>query len=243
LRHRLVDLNVLISRATVFTIVSLIIVALFVTIEWGASKVLEQALGVTIEGASIPSQTLTLVLVIVLGLSARWIHRFVEGTLMRAFFRKRLRGLAEIEACAQEIDVATDVRAVVDVAIATVMRSVDIGGSAVYIFDNSAYVRVASSGDIDLPDVYGFNDVPPLKLRRWRSHVELHEGSPDTLYLPMLVRGDLLGFIACGAKIDRTAFLDDEIAALTQLAHHIGLAQATLAPGTAGKLRVSEFAI
>ena len=82
----------------------------------------------------------------------------------------------------------------------------------------------------DLPERYGFNDVPPLKLRRWRRHVDLHDGCPDTLFLPMLVRGDVLGFIACGAKVDRTAFLDDEIAPLAQLAHHIGLAHATLAP-------------
>ncbi|HKE36736.1 MAG TPA: GAF domain-containing protein [Candidatus Baltobacteraceae bacterium] len=240
LRHRLVDLNILISRATVFTIVSLIIVVLFVTVEWGASKVLEQALGVTIERASIPAQSLTLVLVIVLGLSARWIHKFVETTMMRAFFRKRLRGLAEIEACAQEVDVATDVRAIVSLAVSTVVRSLDVRGCAIYTYDGSAYVRAASTGEIDLPERYGFNDVPPLKLRRWRRHVELTAGSPDTLFLPMLVRGDLLGFIACGAKIDRTAFLDDEVMPLTQLAHHIGLAQATLAtPAGANSQRLS----
>jgi hypothetical protein len=230
LRHRMVDLNILISRATVFTVVSLIIVALFVAVEWGASRFLEDALGVTVDRANVPSQVLTLVLVIVLGLSARWIHRFVETTMMKAFFRKRLRGLAEIEACAQEVDVATDLHAIVDVAVATIGRSVDVAGCSIYIYDGSAYVRAASDGEIDHPERYGFNDLPPLKLRRWRRHVQLHEGSPDTLFLPMLVRGDLLGFIACGAKVDRTAFLDDEITPLTQLAHHIGLAHATLAP-------------
>lgn len=229
LRHRMIDLNILISRATVFTIVSLIIVALFVSVEWGASKILERVLGVTIASANVPSQVVTFVLVIFLGLSARWIHRFVEGTMMRAFFRKRLRGLADIDACAEEIDVATDVRAIMDVAVATVMRSLDVCGCAIYVHDGSAYARAAASGAIDVPERYGFNDIAPLKLRRWRHHVELQDGSPDTLFLPMLVRGDLLGFIACGAKIDRTAFLDDEIAALTKLAHHIGLARATLA--------------
>jgi hypothetical protein len=236
----LVDLNILISRATVFTVVSLIIVALFVAVEWGASRFLEQALGVTIDRANIPSQVLTLVLVIALGLSARWIHKFVETTMMRAFFRKRLHGLAELEACAQEVDVATDVRAIVDVAVSTVLRSLDVCGCAIYMYDGSAYVRAALSGEIALPERYGFNDVPPLKLRRWRRHIDLHEGSPDTLFLPMLVRGDLLGFIACGAKIDRTAFLDDEIAPLSQLAHHIGLAQATLGPAAGSRAQLSS---
>ena len=237
LRHRLVDLNILISRATVFALVSVIIVALFVTIEWAASKVLEQALGVTMERAEIPSQVLTLALVIILGLSARWIHRFVEQTLTRAFFRKRLRGLANIEACAQEIDVATALRPVVDVAVATVMRSLDVRGCSIYMLDGSAFVCAASSGDVHGPERYDFNDIPPLKLRRWRRHVQLPEDASDTLFLPMLVRGDLLGFLACGGKIDRTAFLDDEISALNLLAHHVGLAQATIAPTPTGKLQ------
>lgn len=241
LRHRLVDLNILISRATVFTTVSLIIVALFTTVEWGASKVLEQSLGVTIERASVASQALTLVLVIALGLSARSIHRFVEGTLTRTFFRKRLQGLAQIEACAEEVDVASDVRAIVDVAATTVGCSLDVRGCAIYLHDGAAYVRAAAIGDADLPERYGFNDVPPLKLRRWRSHIELHDGMPDTLFLPMLVRGDLLGFVACGAKLDRTAFLDDEIAALAKLAHHVGLAQATLsAPASARRFQAAS---
>jgi hypothetical protein len=228
LRHRLVDLNILISRATVFTIVSLILVTIFVTVEWGAAKILEHALGVSTDRGDMASQAITLGLVIVLGLSARSIHRFVDNGMMHAFFRKRLAGLAEIESCANETDVATDMHAVVENAVSTVMRSLDVCGCAIYLQRDAAYLRAAGAGGLDLPERYGFNDVPVLKLRRWRRHIELDEGSPDTLFLPMLVRGDLLGFIVCGAKIDRTAFLEDEIAALTLLAHHVGLAEATL---------------
>jgi hypothetical protein len=228
LRHRLVDLNILISRATVFTIVSLILVAIFVTVEWGAAKAFERVLGISTDRGDVTSQAITLVLVIALGLSARSIHRFVDNGMMRAFFRKRLEGLAEIQSCANEIDVATDMRAVAKIAVSTVVRSLDIDGCAVYLQREASYVRAAAAGEPDLPERYGLNDVPALKLRRWRRHLELDEGSRDRLFLPMLVRGDLLGFIVCGAKIDRTAFLEDEIAALTLLAHHVGLAEATL---------------
>ncbi|MBV8196575.1 MAG: GAF domain-containing protein [Candidatus Eremiobacteraeota bacterium] len=228
LRHRLVDLNILISRATVFTIVSLILVAIFVAVEWGAAKVMERALGVSADRGDTTSQAITLVLVIVLGLSARSIHRFVDNGMMRAFFRKRLEGLAQIQSCADEIDVATDMRPVAEIAVATVMRSLDVRGCAIYLRREGAYLRAIAAGEMIFPERYGFNDVPALKLRRWRRHIELDESSSDMLFLPMLVRGDLLGFIVCGAKIDRTVFLDDEIAALTLLAHHVGLAEATL---------------
>jgi hypothetical protein len=239
LRHRLVDLNILISRATVFAIVSLILVAIFVTVEWSAAKVTEHALGFSTDRGDATSQAITLVLVVVLGLSARSIHRFVDNGMMRAFFRKRLEGLAEIESCANETDVATDMHAVVKNTVSTVMRSIDVSGCAVYLQRDAAYVRAAASGELELPQRYSLNDVPVLKLRRWRRHLELDEGTPDTLFLPMLVRGDLLGFIACGAKSDRTAFLQDEISALTLLAHHVGLAEATLdTPSTGGSERL-----
>jgi len=235
LRHRLVDLNILISRATVFTIVSLVLVAIFVTVEWGAAKVLEHTLGVSTDRGDATSQGITLGLVIVLGLSARSIHRLVDNGMMRTFFRKRLAGLAEIEKCANEIDVATDMRAVVDIAVSTLMRSIDVCGCAIYLQRDATYVRAAAAGELDVPEGYGFNDIPALKLRRWRRHLELREGSADLLLLPMLVRGDLLGFIVCSAKIDRTVFLDDEIEALTLLAHHVGLAEATLDEPSAGR--------
>lgn len=240
LRHRLVDLNVLISRATVFTIVSLILVAIFVTVEWGAAKVMERALGVSADRGDAMSQAISLVLVIVLGLSARSIHRFVDNGMMRAFFRKRLEGLAAIRSCADEIDVATDMRAVAEIAASTIMRSLDIRGCAVYLQREGGYLRAVAAGETIFPERYGFNDVPALKLRRWRHHVELHETSPDLLFLPMLVRGDLLGFVVCGAKIDRTVFLEDEIAALSSLALHLGLAEATLdTPQISGSERFS----
>jgi hypothetical protein len=228
LRHRLVDLNILISRATVFTIVSLILVTVFVTVEWGASKVMEHALGVSTDRGDATSQAITLVLVIALGFSARSVHSFVDKGMMRAFFRKRLEGLAAIQDCANEVDVATDMRAVADVAVSTVVRSLDVRGCAIYLQRDGRYVRTAAAGDAIFPEGYGFNDAPALKLRRWRHHLELNDRSSDLLYLPMLVRGNLHGFIVCGAKTDRTAFLEDEISALSLLALHVGLAEATL---------------
>jgi hypothetical protein len=107
--------------------------------------------------------------------------------------------------------------------------------------------------DAMAPVLYDYLPMTAKRSGRWKRtlsstrplapHVELQEGSPDTLLLPMLVRGDLLGFIACGAKIDRTAFLDDEIMPLAQLAHRIGLAQVTLAPGRAQRLSVQSTSL
>ena len=48
------------------------------------------------------------------------------------------------------------------------------------------------------------------------------------LFIPMTLRGEVLGFLCCGPKPDHTPYLPDEISALSLLAHHVGIACAWL---------------
>lgn len=129
LRHRLVDLNILVSRATVFTVVSMIIVGVFVAAEWGITKVFEHSFGLSHDKSGLAAQVLTLVIVLVLGTSARSIHRFVEERLTRALFRKRLQGLTAIERVAREADAATDASDVMEIGVQTVRHALNPSAS------------------------------------------------------------------------------------------------------------------
>jgi hypothetical protein len=231
LRHRLIDLNILVSRATVFTIASAIIVGLFIAAEWAISKIFERSLGLSSERGSLAAQLVTLVVVLVLGISARSIHRFVEDRMTKTFFKKRMRGLAEIERVAHEADAATDARAVIDIAVGAVQRGLEPLGTALYLHKGDGYERASSAGAFVFPSSYAFNDEPPLRLRRWQEPFELDDDSDDRhhiLFVPMTLRGEVLGFVCCGPKPDRTAYLSDEIAAVSLLAHHVGIASAML---------------
>ena len=236
LRHRLVDLNILVSRATVFTVVSMIIVAAFVAAEWGISKVFEQSFGLSHDNSGLAAQLLTLVIVLVLGMSARSIHRFVEERLTRAFFRKRLQGLVEIERVAREADAATDASDLMQLGVQTVKHALDPLGVAYYLHRGEGYERYAGVGADAFAAGYRFNDGVPLRLRRWQEAFEMDDESDERLHMlfvPMTVRGELLGFLCCGPKPDRTAYLEDEIRALSLLAHHTAIATALLPRATA----------
>jgi len=220
LRHRLVDLNVVVTRATIFAAVSIIIVGLFVAAEWVIVRVFEQS-----------SQIVTLLFVLVLGISARWIHRFVDERLSKLFFRKRLRAIAEIERVARETDAATDAQAVLNLAADTVARTVEPLGIAIYVRGGRGYERSIGRGEAPTPFDYDYNDAQPLRLRRWQEPFQLDDDAadlPHTLFVPMMLRGELLGFFYCGPKPDRAPYLADEVAALSMLAHHAGLAFAWL---------------
>jgi hypothetical protein len=241
LRHRLVDLNILVSRATVFTLVSMIIVAVFVAAEWGIAKVFEQSFGLSHDKSGLASQLLTFAIVLVLGMSARSIHRFVEERLTGAFFRKRLQGLANIERVAREADAATDAPELMQLGIQTVRDAFAPLGVAYYLRRGDLYECCAETGSGNFPRVYRLNEAVPLRLRRWQEAFEVDDDSDERLHMlfvPMTVRGDLIGFLCCGAKPDRTAYLEDERKALLQLAHHTAIATALL-PQTAAQSIVS----
>ncbi|HEY9084929.1 MAG TPA: hypothetical protein VIN40_03175 [Candidatus Tyrphobacter sp.] len=236
LRHRLVDLNLVVTRASAFAIVSIIIVGIFVVAEWLISLIFERSLGANYAEGLLP-QALTLGTVLVLGFSARSIHRLVESRLGQVFFRKKLKGIADIQRVAREADASTDAGAMMDLACVTVSHGLESLGVACYVRNVDAYRLSASSGAVVSPAAYGFNDAVPLRLRRWQEPFEEDDDSQAShhmLFLPMSLRGELLGFLACGPKPDRTPYLRDEVDALSLLAHQIGIATAWLEPSAIG---------
>lgn len=245
LRHRLVDLNILVSRATVFTLVSMIIVAIFVAAEWGIAKVFERSFGLSHDKSGVAAQVLTLVIVLALGMSARSIHRFVEERLTRAFFRRRLQGLADIQRVAREADAATDPSDLMQLGVQTVRHALAPLGVAYYLRRGDRYECCTDAGTRNFPHAYRFNEGVPLRLRRWQEAFEVDDDSDERLHMlfvPMTVRGDLIGFLCCGPKPDRTTYLEDEMRALSLLAHHTAIATALLphaAPQSLGELALA----
>lgn len=150
---------------------------------------------------------------------------------MRAFFRKRIQGLAAIERVAHEADAATDLSDLMELSVATIARGLAPLGVAFYLRRGDHYEYYTGTEADTLAPSYRFNDAFPLRLRRWQEPFEADDESDDRLHMlfvPMTVRGDLIGFLCCGPKPDRTAYLDDEVGALGLLTHHIAIATVLL---------------
>jgi hypothetical protein len=219
LRHRLTDLNIFVTRATIYAVVLLVIVSLFVLAEWLIGRLFEHA-----------PQVVALVIVLALGISVRWIHAFVESRLTAVVFHKRIAGLNDLKRVAREADIATDSHALMQVASATMHRALDIPAVAFYLRDANEYVMLRAAGDIPWAESFDMNSALLLRLRRWKEPFETLDagGEHHTLVLPMNARGELVGFVCCGPKADRTAYLADEIDALQYLATEVGVASAWL---------------
>jgi len=185
------------------------------------------------------SQIVTLLFVLVLGISAGWIHRFVDERLSKIFFRTRLRAIAEIERVARETDAATDAQAVLNVAGSTVVRAFQPLFVAIYERGGRGYERSMGLGEPAFQNDYDYNDAQPLRLRlpgavparrRWvRSGARAFRAHDATRRAA--------GIFLLRPKNGSRALLSDEVASLSLLAHHAGLAFAWLGRAPVPPLR------
>lgn len=224
LRHRLLGLDLAISRAAIFSVVSLCVIALFVFAEWALSLVLEQALGrFGARGETI----LAGVVALGVGLSARRIHDAVNHRLNRVFFARRYRALAELKRFSLETDAATGAETLIDLTLTVLRRNLDASYVEVYAGTPDLGYALLGEPDAAVPTHLEPDDEMVLRLRRWGEPFVVDTPGhvyASALVCPMALRGTLYGFVACGSKSDRTAYLPDETDAIGSLAHRVGIA-------------------
>ena len=241
LRHRVADLQVVVSRAAIFSIVSIALILLFISAEWLFQKLIEGALGTTRSPYS--TNFVAIAVALGVGLLANRIHQVIEHHMNRVFFRRRYRAVAELHRLALAIDAATSADAVLDRTFEALRYYLDSSAVAIYIGDPQIGYRCARHDDSGFPSWLDANEEVVLRLRRWaESCVIENDRHPfDHAFVsPMSLRGTLFGFIVCGRKRDRTAYLEDECTSITTLVHHVGVAYEWLARPTDGpsELRV-----
>lgn len=223
LRHKVVDLQFVISRATVFGAVSVVLVALFIALEWIAATLAEAAFG---HMSGRDSEFTGFAIAMIVGLSARNIHGAIERILNDAFFRKRKHNLEALRRFAIETDVATDALKLIGAVYETLQRHADGEFAGVYLAHEGVYARKFGSA-APLPDLVDENHPVMLRLRRFAEPFEVEERHgvfAHSLLLPMSVLGRTVGFIVAGPKRDHTAYLRDEVEALAVLTHRAGTA-------------------
>lgn len=216
LRHRVIDVGFVINRAVVYTMLSLIVVGIFVIVETLLGKYVENTSHVT-------SIAVQLALALALGFSIRYVHERVDRFVDRVLFRERHLAQAAIQTFAHEASYVTEVDVLLSRCVKTVERYVKTRGAGVWVGDGASF-RAAAHTFAVAPDV-GENDPAVLSMRARRVSVHVRDcesALPGTLAFPKTVRGELLGILVCGPKIDDEVYDPDEEGALASLASSVG---------------------
>lgn len=204
LNRRLLDIGFALNRVAVFSVVSLVIVGLFVLAEWGLGVWLERTnrtTGLFADAA----------VALVLGLSIRFVHARVEHVLDRVFFRKRHEDEQAIRRFARESAYVTDAATLISRAAAVLREHAD-----------ASFVDVALDDGAGRYGGVSENDPAILALRTWHRVVDLHATTTELrgeYAFPMVARGRLIGALVLGAKRSQDSYAPDESQAVEELAH------------------------
>ncbi|HKE36350.1 MAG TPA: hypothetical protein VKB39_02910, partial [Candidatus Baltobacteraceae bacterium] len=203
LSRRLLDVGFVLNRAAVFAIVSTILIAAFMIVEWIASEWL------SLNHST--SAFVSMAVALMLGFSIRYVHKYSDRFVDNVFFHKRHEAEAALRRFAHESGFITNRATLLERTLSTVRTSTGADASIIVFSDRA---------NIDE------NDPALVALRAWHQPVDLKETPGSALQgqfaFPMVVRGELIGALICGAKGDSEVYAPDESAALQALADGVG---------------------
>jgi hypothetical protein len=155
LSRRLIDVGFFLNRAAIFTIVSAIVIGTFVLAEWAASTWLASITHTT-------SAFIGMATALGLGISLRYIHRYVELFVDRVFFRKRHEDESALRRFAHEASYISDRSTLLDRAVKTVKEHTGADDAAILVRDAAAAYAFATDGE---PTKVSENDSGIVALR------------------------------------------------------------------------------
>ena len=224
LKRRVLDFEFVLSRTVVVAMVSAIVVASFILLEFLLNTVL---MGVSHATGLVANAALALVL----GLSLNPIHRRVDGIVERVFFRKRHEDERALVEFGREAAFVTNESALLDRAIENLREHTNARSAAILLDGTGNFAPARSFGDgIQAP--IDENDAAVLALKARHVPIDPHRYASalrGALALPMLARGRLLGVVVLGERSGGEAYAPDEIAALSSMSQGVGSALDVLA--------------
>jgi hypothetical protein len=217
-KRRVLDTGFILSRTIVVAIISLVVVAAFVLLEWLLESLVSGASHAT-------GLVANAALALVLGVSLRYIHRHVDKLVDSVLFRRRYENERSLRAFSTEAAFVTERESLLDRALEMLRAHTDARAAALLTSEDGLYKAAQRFGEA--PAEVSENDPAILALKAWHKPVDPHPYASalhGDLAVPMLARGRLLGVLLCGERAGGEAYAPDEVEALLEFAHGVGSA-------------------
>jgi hypothetical protein len=217
LRHRIINVNFVLNRTLVYTILTTIVVGLFILIEYVLTKVAaSRSVGIAIDISA----------ALLIGFSFNALHRYVETAIERALFRAKHEAANALKRLADEAPFMENAAALSQRAARDIHGFSRAAGAGIYERADHAYQLTAVAGLHSMPEVVDVDDLAFVRLRKTRGYLRLSEvesalGNSGVAFA-FAVRGQLTGALVCRRRSDGEAYAPDEIALLSAVAHDIG---------------------
>jgi hypothetical protein len=235
LRYRVIDVGFALNRTAAYGITSVVLIALFAALEWGAERFITAS-------NHVESALIDLAIVLIVVFSFRFVHIRVDRAVDNVLFRKRHEDEAALRRFEENAHFYTDAAALLRDALEVIKKRCEVKSAAIYLRSASGYApAVTSFAQEQLIDA---NDAALVDVRAHRSVVDLgeqHSSVPGIRLYPMLVAADLAGFLTIGERDgyeEMPADIDRALTSLvTSLAHSLHALQHTEKEAEIARLR------
>lgn len=218
-RQRLVDIGFVLNRATIYAVLTIVLVPIFALLEWLAESYVSgqsRTENFFIQGG----------IVILLFALMRWLHEHAEHFVDTLLFRKRYEDEEALRAFARQVVFMTDAGLVSDKTVQLVNGRSDASWVALYTREGAhAYRRKADANGTAAPREIDENDLAVTAMLAERAPIDHphYSALSDALVLPCIAHAELVGFLACGSKNGGESYAPDERDALAQVARAVGI--------------------
>lgn len=216
LRHRVVDITVVINRALVYALTTSLVLGLFALLE---SLIERTAL------AHRTSLVLELAVPLGLGVSLSTVHRRIDSLVDRLIFRRQYQEEMALRRFANESAFVNQPETLLDLAVEQIHLHVGAPWVAYYEYTTQGYRRSRQRGAHTLPETVPTDDLALVKLRAHDSEVDLHGAlsglGPEGRVFPLRARDHLLGVLVVGPRPGEH-YAAEERELMDHVAHAVG---------------------
>ena len=182
--RRVIDLGFVMNRVAVYSALSIVLLSIFVLLEFGISKLF-------LDTSRTGSLVIQLGIALAIGVSARYLHQVVDRLVDRVLFAKRHANESALWRFAHETEAYTSGAALLDRTLEILSNHSETRGAAIYL-TNDGRAQLARTGTPDFPTSVDLDDPLLVKLRRWNEPVDTAEVKtvfPEGMVFPMNARG------------------------------------------------------
>lgn len=225
LSQRVVDFRFAIGRAVLYGATTLVLVLFFGVVEWWAEQIFE---------STRPALYISLAAALMIGFTFKAMHGRIEDVLNTVFFREQRRAEEALRRAARALANTSSEKTLVEFLIQEPVTVLGLSSAALFLAStesDGAFRRTAATGwsnreveriDSEDPLIVALRaDLAPLQLDGRELHgIDVLPGGRKTpsLIVPLVMRGNVFGFVFYGCRSDGTGLNPDERSLLEAIA-------------------------
>jgi hypothetical protein len=223
LSRHIIDIRIAIGRAAIYAVLTAVLVVIFGAIEWLAEQVFD---------STRPAVYLSLVVALGIGFAMRTVHSRFENFVDGMLFRGQRHAEEQLRRAARALSNTTSEKTLEQFLIDEPMSVLDLSAAAYFSAsaEGAPFKCIASrgwdgrtAGPFDPQDALVVTlraELGPVQLdARTREAMHLPGGGKvESLVVPLIMRGNVFGFVFYGERKDGIAFSEDERALLASIA-------------------------